>query len=74
MMPLYSQPAVEQCRSRANAGSPAKGAVRPGKIFMENAPYSSAFRIASHVVLLLMAAAIVYAGAMAIIHWTGIGV
>lgn len=41
---------------------------------MENAPYSSAFRIASHVVLLLMAAAIVYSGAMAIIHWTGIGV
>lgn len=41
---------------------------------MENAPYSSAFRIASYAVLLLMAAAIVYSGAMAVIHWTGIGV
>jgi hypothetical protein len=41
---------------------------------MEDAPYSSAFRIASHVILLLMAAAIVYSAAMAIIHWTGIGV
>ena len=41
---------------------------------MENAPYSSAFRVASYAVLLLMAAAIVYSAAMAIIHWTGIGV
>jgi hypothetical protein len=41
---------------------------------MENAPYSTAFRIASHLVLLLMAAAIIYSGAMACIHWTGIGV
>ncbi|HEX2875985.1 MAG TPA: hypothetical protein VHP33_32265 [Polyangiaceae bacterium] len=41
---------------------------------MEDAPYSSAFRIASHVILLLMAAAIVYSATMAIIHWTGIGV
>jgi hypothetical protein len=49
-----------------------RGPVR-GKC-MEDAPYSSAFRIASHVILLLMAAAIVYSAAMAIIHWTGIGV
>ncbi len=41
---------------------------------MENAPYSTALRIASYVVLLLMAAAIVYSTVMAIIHWTGIGV
>lgn len=41
---------------------------------MESAPYSTAFRIASYVVLLLMAGAIVYSSAMAIIHWTGIGV
>jgi hypothetical protein len=41
---------------------------------MENAPYSSAFRYASYVVLLLMAGAIVYSGFMAVIHWTGIGV
>jgi hypothetical protein len=57
----------------------AKGSNRAAKgrgevSLMENAPYSSAFRYASHVVLLLMAAAIVYSGAMAIIHWTGIGV
>ena len=41
---------------------------------MENAPYSTAFRVASYIVLLLMAAAIAYSGAMAVIHWTGIGV
>lgn len=41
---------------------------------MEKAPYSSAFRIASYVILFLMAAAIVYSGAMAITHWSGIGV
>lgn len=41
---------------------------------MESAPYSTAFRVASYVVLLLMAAAIVYSGVMAAIHWTGIGV
>lgn len=41
---------------------------------MEDAPYSAAFRYTSYVVLLLMAVAIVYSGAMAIIHWTGIGV
>ncbi len=41
---------------------------------MVNAPYSTAFRIASYVVLLLMAAAIVYATVMAVTHWTGIGV
>jgi hypothetical protein len=41
---------------------------------MDNAPYSTAFRIASYVVLLLMAAAIVYSTTMAVIHWTGIGV
>jgi hypothetical protein len=41
---------------------------------MQNAPYSTAFRIASYVVLLLMAAAIIYSGAMSVIHWTGIGV
>ena len=41
---------------------------------MENAPYSSALRVASYVILLLMAASIVYAGTMAVIHWTGIGV
>jgi hypothetical protein len=41
---------------------------------MQDAPYSSAFRIASYAVLLLMAAAIVYSGVMAVIHWTGIGV
>jgi hypothetical protein len=44
------------------------------RTLMENAPYSSAFRIASYAILLLMAAAIIYSGAMAIIHWTGIGV
>jgi hypothetical protein len=41
---------------------------------MEKAPYSSAFRIASYVILLLMAAAIIYSCTMAVIHWTGIGV
>jgi hypothetical protein len=41
---------------------------------MENAPYGTAFRIASYVVLLLMAIAIVYSCAMAVVHWTGIGV
>ena len=41
---------------------------------MENARYSTAFRFASYVVLLLMAAAVAYSGAMAVIHWTGIGV
>lgn len=41
---------------------------------MENAPYSSAFRIGSYFILLLMAAAVVYAATMAVIHWTGIGV
>lgn len=41
---------------------------------MENAPYSTAFRIASYVVLLLMAGAIVYSGAIAVTHWSGIGV
>jgi hypothetical protein len=41
---------------------------------MESAPYSMAFRVASYVVLLLMAAAVVYSGTMAVIHWTGIGV
>jgi hypothetical protein len=35
---------------------------------MDNAPYSTPFRIASYVVLLLMAAAIVYS-TMAVIHW-----
>ena len=41
---------------------------------MKNAPYSTAMRIASYVVLLLMAAAIVYSGVMTITLWTGIGV
>lgn len=41
---------------------------------MKNAPYVTPFRIASYVVLLLMAAAIVYSGVMAVTHWTGIGV
>jgi len=41
---------------------------------MESAPYSTALRVVSYVVLLLMAAAIVYSSAMAVIHWTGIGV
>ncbi len=41
---------------------------------MEKAPYSTPFRIASYVVLLLMTAAVVYSTTMAVIHWTGIGV
>jgi|GEM_PF-4973017 len=41
---------------------------------MESAPYSTAFRVVSYVVLLLMGASIAYSGAMAVIYWTGIGV
>jgi hypothetical protein len=41
---------------------------------MESARYSTVFRMVSYVVLLLMAAAIVYSTIMAITHWTGIGV
>jgi len=32
------------------------------------------FRVLSFVVLALMAAAVVYAGVMGIVHWAGIGV
>lgn len=52
----------------------ARGDFPVGGHSMEKAPYSSAFRIASYVILFLMAAAIVYSGAMAITHWSGIGV
>ena len=41
---------------------------------MERAAYSTVFRVVSYVILLLMAAAIVYSCTMAVIHWTGIGV
>lgn len=60
--------------ARLNAGLASTCAASPWEDIMENARYSGAFRIASHVILLLMAAAIVYASAMAIIYWTGIGV
>lgn len=41
---------------------------------MQSATVGTSFRIASYIVLLLMAVAMVYAGAITVMYWTGIGV
>lgn len=41
---------------------------------MSGAPYYTPVKIVGYVVLVLMAAAIVYAGYITLTHWSGIGV
>lgn len=41
---------------------------------MRYAAYQRGFRIASYIVLILMAVAIIFATVMGIVHWSGIGV